>query len=180
MQAFDQTNADEIFVLPNNSNVIMAAKQAAQMYQGSNIHVVETKNVGQAYAILSMLDYSLGTAEEIVGQMIENMQSVQTGMVTISIRDATVDNVEIEKDDYIAFTDKTMLAAAKTKVQALQLLLEKMAVENKSYVIVVYGQGVTQAEQTAVKAVVQEKYPHVEYYELCGGQAVYDFIVVAE
>jgi len=180
IESFEYVNADHIFVLPNNSNIIMAAKQAAELYQDSCVHVIETKNVGQAYAILSMLDYSLGNADEIIAQMLENMQSVKTGMITVSVRDTALDGVEIEKGDYIAFTDKTMLAAEKTKVDAFKRLSEKLQVQNKEYMVAVYGESLGQADRKEVKAWIEEQYPNLEYYELDGGQEVYDFIVIVE
>ncbi|MBQ8426210.1 MAG: DAK2 domain-containing protein, partial [Clostridia bacterium] len=91
IEAFDDANADNIFVLPNNSNIIMAAKQARDLYKGSNIFVIETKNFGQAYSILSMLDYSADDAETIAENMKSDMANVVTGMITGSIRDANID-----------------------------------------------------------------------------------------
>lgn len=180
LQAFEEANADNIFVLPNNSNVIMAAKQAAQMYEKACVKVIETKNVGKAYAILSMLDYSMGDAEEIAKQMIENMQAVETGMVTISIRDTKVDDVEIKKDEFIAFTDKKMLAAEQRKTQAFLRLAEKLHAEEKGYMIVFYGKDVLEEEKEECRLAVKKQYPTLEFYELDGGQAVYEFIVVME
>ncbi len=180
IQAFEEANGEYIFVLPNNSNIVMAAKQAAEIYKEAEIIVLETKNIGQAYSILSMLDYSADDACAIKEEMIENMQNTQTGMVTVSVRTTCVDGVAIEKDDYIAFTDKKMLASKKTKILAFESLVEKMQAEEKSYMIAVYGQDVSAEEKAQVVKFMQEKYPSLEFYELEGGQKVYEFIVIAE
>ena len=180
IEAFDDVNADEIFVLPNNSNIIMAAKQASELYQGSKVHVVPTKNFGHAYAILSMLDYSLGDGDAIANQMVSDMADAVTGMVTSSIRDANIDGVEIENGDYIGFSDKVMLTANKDKIAVYFDLAEKLSASDKTFMIVAYGENVTAEENNKIEQGVGEKYPDLEFYQIDGGQEVYDFIVILE
>ncbi|MBQ7373561.1 MAG: DAK2 domain-containing protein [Clostridia bacterium] len=180
IEAFDDVNADEIFVLPNNSNIIMAAKQASELYQGSKVHVVPTKNFGHAYAILSMLDYSLGDGDAIANQMVSDMADAVTGMVTSSIRDANIDGVEIENGDYIGFSDKVMLTANKDKIAVYFDLAEKLSASDKTFMIVAYGENVTAEEKNKIEQGVGEKYPDLEFYQIDGGQEVYDFIVILE
>jgi len=180
IEAFDQADADIIFVLPNNSNIIMAAKQASGMYDKSEIRVIETKNFGQAYSILSMLDYSCDDADTIEEGMKNDMASVTTGMVTISIRSANLDGVEINKGEYIGFTDKTMLVSKPTKIDAFKALADKLCDDEKSYMIAVYGQDVIEEDKQTVRDYFAEKYPNIEFYEIDGEQAVYDFILIIE
>ena len=180
IEAFDDANADNIFVLPNNSNIIMAAKQAKGLYKDSNVYVIETKNFGQAYSILSMLDFSADDAEEIAENMKNDMANVVTGMITGSIRDANIDGVEIGKGQYIGFTDKIMRVACDDKVQTFTALADNLEAETKEFMIVVYGMSVTESEKQAVRAQVEEKYSNLEFYEINGGQEVYDFIMILE
>ena len=180
INAFDQVNADVVFVLPNNSNIIMAAKQAASMYSGSDIRVIETKNFGQAYSILSMLDYGVGDAENIEKRMREDMQGVITGMVSGAIRNATVDGIQIEKGSYIGFTDKKMLFSDSDKIKTVQGLLENVEMDDKSFVIAVYGKDVLKKEKLDVASLIEKRYPNIEFYEIEGGQDVYDFILIIE
>lgn len=180
IEAFDDANADNIFVLPNNSNIIMAAKQAKDLYKNSNVYVIETKNFGQAYSILSMLDYSADNAEEIAENMKGDMANVVTGMITGSIRDANIDGVEIEKGQYIGFTDKIMRVACDDKIQTFCALAENLEADTKEFMIVVYGMSVTESEKQAVREKVEEKYSNLEFYEINGGQEVYDFIMILE
>lgn len=180
IEAFDDANADHIFVLPNNSNIIMAAKQAAGIYQGSQIYVVETKNFGQAYSILSMLDYSADNPLAIVENMRSDMANVVTGMVTSSIRTANIDGVEIEKGQYIGFTDKVMQVATDDKVSTFNALAEKLSASDKEFMIAVYGADVTEEQKQVVRESVTEKYSNLEFYEIDGGQEVYDFIMILE
>ena len=180
VQAFDEVNADHIFVLPNNGNVILAANQAAKIYSDSDIRVIESKNTGQGYSALAMLDYSADDVDEIVAQLVESMQGTQTGMVAKSVRDTLLNGVAVKKDEYMGFTDKTMLVCLPQKTDALCALAEKMNVGEKEYFIVSYGKGVTEQEKEEFRAYAAEKYPAVELYEINGGQDVYDFLLIVE
>ena len=180
VQAFDDVNADCIFVLPNNSNIIMAAKQAAKMYEGSEIRVIESKSIGDGYSALSMLDYSCEDADEIEESLRESMQGTVTGMVSISVRDTTMNGVEVHKDQYMGFTNGKMLASCPTKVGAACALADKLELADREFVIAVYGKGATDEERAGFGEYIAEKYPHVELYEIEGGQDVYDFILIVE
>ena len=180
IKAFDQTNAEYIFVLPNNGNIILAAKQAADMYKKSEITVIESKNIGQAYAALTLLDYSDDDAEKIAQKLREDMNDVKTGMITCSVRDANLNGVEISNGDYIGFTDKTMLVSEKKKVNAFIELAEIMNTGRYEFCIVVFGKDATVAERDAASSYITEKYPSVEFYTIDGGQEVYDYILILE
>ena len=180
VQAFDEVNADYIFVLPNNGNVILAANQAAKIYSDSDVRVIESKNIGQGYSALAMLDYSADDVDEIVAQLVESMQGTQTGMVAKSVRDTLLNGVEVKKDEYMGFTDKTMLVCLPKKTDALCALAAKMNVGEKEYFLVSYGKSVTEKEKEEFRAYAAEKYPAVELYEINGGQDVYDFLLIVE
>ena len=180
IKAFDDANADCIFVLPNNSNIIMTAKQAANAYDKSKIYVIETKNFGHAYSVLSMLDYSAEDADEIAESMCECMQGVTTGMITTSVRDAFIDGVQITKDHYIGFTDKTMYVCEQNKVDTFFALADKLDIAEKEFLITVFGKDVNEQDRESVRNKVAEKYSNVEFYEIDGGQDVYDFILIIE
>lgn len=180
IKAFDEVNADHIFVLPNNSNIILAARQAASMYRDSEIIVIESKNIGQAYSALSLLDYSSGDAEKIARKIRSDMDGVVTGMVTRSVRDATLNGIEISNNDFIGFTDKTMLAAEKDKTLVFKELAEKMGIDEKQYCIVIYGKDASEEDCSAAENYVCRNYPKVEYYAMYGGQDVYDYILILE
>ncbi len=180
IEAFDDANADHIFVLPNNSNIIMAAKQAASIYNKSCIHVVETKNFGQAYSILSMLDYSADDPDVIKENMLLDMANVTTGMITSSIRNANIDGVDIEKGQYIGFTDKVMQVSANDKVTAFIELAKNLDADSKEFMIAVYGKDVNEHEKQEVRNLVSNNYSNLEFYEIDGEQDVYDFIMILE
>ncbi len=180
IESFDYLNADTIFVLPNNGNILLAAKQAASIYDKSHIEVIETKNLGQAYSVLSMLDYKDGDTLKIAKQMREDMQSVVTGMVTSSIRDANIDGVKIENGDFIGFCDKTMLSAGKDKVEVTLDLAQKLNANEKSFIIACFGGNITDKEKSDISSILTKTYLGAEYYSFDGGQEVYDVILIME
>lgn len=180
IEAFDEVNADFVFVLPNNGNVVLAAKQAAGMYNDSVIKVVESKTVGAGYSALSMLDYGADDPDEIVAQMTENMRNTVTGMVARSVRTTTLNDVEVIKDQYMGFTDHIMLTCQLTKTQAAVSLLEKLDVKNKEFLILVYGKCVEEAEKQELLTTLEKEYPRIEVYEIEGGPSVYDFLFIIE
>ena len=180
MQAFDEVNADYVFVLPNNGNVVMAAKQAASIYDKSCIKVLESKTVGAGYSALAMLDYSADDADEIMAQMAESMQDTVTGMVAKSVRDTSLNGVEVQKDAYMGFTNQTMYTCQPTKVQAALDLAEKLHVGEKDFIIAVYGEGVSEEEKQEFLQNLSSQYSRLEIYEIEGGQDIYDFLLIIE
>ena len=180
IEAFEEVNADFVFVLPNNGNVILAANQAAQMYKDSDIRVIESKNVGQGYSALSMLDYGADDADEIVAQMYESMSDTVTGMVARSVRDTAMNGVGVQKDWYMGFTDHTMLVCQREKVDTALALAEALNAGDKEFVLIVYGATATGGEKEAFASRFAEQYPSVELYEIEGGQEVYDFLIIVE
>ena len=179
IRAFEEVNADHVFVLPNNSNVILAAKQAAEMYKDSDIRVIESKSVGEGYAALSMLDYSSANADEIQATLIDAMQNVPTGMVTRAVRTTTLNGVEVTKDDYIGFVSHRMIVSTKEKLDAAYALTDDIAA-GREFLIVAYGKDATEEERAVYAAYVSEKYADLEFYEIAGEQDVYDFLLIVE
>lgn len=180
IEAFDFVNADYVFVLPNNSNIIMAAKQAASFYKNSDIRVIESKNIGQGYSILAMLDFDSDDADAICQEMTANMQNTVTGMIAKSVRTTTVNGVDVKKDEFMGFTDKTMHVSDADKVIAAEKLLEKLDIANKEFLITVNGKTATTKEKALLVGYLSEKYPNLEVYEIEGGQDVYDFLFIIE
>ncbi len=178
IEAFDKVNADNIFVLPDNSNVILAAKQAANLYEDSNIHVINSKNIGDGYSILSLLDYSSNNVDTIIQQMNEAMDEVTTGQITLSIRDASLNGVTINKGDFIGFTDKIMLSANKDKLLVAYDLLDKLNFASKEVLIAIYGNNVSNQEKEALRKHIKEKYSRKEIFEIDGKQDVYEFLFI--
>lgn len=180
INAFDEVNADYVFVLPNNSNIVMTAKQAAEMYKDSDVRVIESKTIGQGYSALSMIDLSCDDADAIENQMREDIKNVITGMVSVAVRSTCVNGVDIKEGEYIGFTGHTMHVSTPTNTQTACELLEKIEIENKSFLILVCGKDCTEEQKATVLDYMSEKHPTIEVYDIDGGQDVYDFIMIVE
>ncbi len=180
IEAFDAVNARTIFVLPNNGNIVMAAKQAAGLYEKAEIRVIESKNIGDGYAALTMLSYDSGDADLIENDLREAMEGVVTGMVTRSIRNATIDGVAIEEGHYIGFTDKHMLSSRATNTETALDLLEKLNAGEHDFLIAIYGADMTDEQKETFRQTISEKYPVMELYEIEGEQEVYDFLLILQ
>lgn len=180
LDAFDKANADTIFVLPNNSNIRLTAEQAGAMYSNSNVRVVDTRSLGEGYAVLSMLDYGSNDAEQILSQMNDAKAGVKTCNVTHAIRDVTLDGVEVLKGNYIGFCDKTMLASSPDCVETALKSIEILDAGSRDVIIAIMGSETTEEEREKLASEIAKKYPNVEFFSLDGGQEVYNFIIVLE
>jgi DAK2 domain fusion protein YloV len=180
LAAFDLVNADTIYVLPNNSNIVLTARQAAAMYDKADIRVLESRTVGDGYAALTMLDFGSGDADQIEQELNAAMEGVVTGMVTRSVRDSHLGGMDIAKNDYIGFAGKEMLSDSTTVTGAACDLLSKLDMTDREVLIAICGKDTSAADMDAVRAYVGEHFPSVELYEIDGGQDIYHFIFVLE
>lgn len=177
LEAFDEVNADYIYVLPNNGNIVLTAKQAAKMYDKSKVIVIESKSEGEGYAALSMLDYSCDNPEEIEQQFKDDIKDITSAMVAKSVRDTTLNGVTVKVGEYMGYTGKQLYVAKKEKTDALCTLIDAIDKTDKYCAIVVYGNSVTDGEKWIVKKFMSEKYPLIEFYEIDGKQDVHDFLL---
>lgn len=180
LAAFEEVNADTVFVLPNNSNIVLTARQAAELYQNADVRVLNSKTVGDGYAALTMLDFESGDADAIEQALTDAMSGVITGMVTRSVRDSHLGGLDISKNDYIGFAGKEMLADAKTASDAACDLLGAIDMTDREVIIAICGKDATAADMDAVRAFIKRTYPSVELFEISGEQDIYNFIFVIE
>jgi DAK2 domain fusion protein YloV len=180
IKAFGAVNADTVFVFPNNSNVILAARQAAAMYKDSDVRVIESKTVGDGYAALSMMDISSGNVDEIEKQLYDNMQGIVTAEVARCIRDAEMDGVELHNGQYIGYVGKKLLSAADDRFDAAAALADGLELDAHALCLVFRGQESTQDEAERLKKYIEGKYPSCEVCLIDGKQEIYSYIIVAE
>lgn len=180
IKAFDAVNADTIIVLPNNSNILLAAKQASELYKDSDIRVVESTTIAEGYAALTMLDLTSEDIDVIVDDLKMAISGVTTGLVTYAVRDTSQDGFDIKKDDWLGFSKKTILSVEKSKVDAATALLDSIDKTGKEVIIAIAGKDATAEELTAVHDYASKNYPMVEFFEVDGGQDIYSFIFAVE
>lgn len=179
-KAFDKANAATVFVLPNNKNIVMAARQAAELYKSSNVFVIESKNVGEGYAALTMLSYDSDDAQIIFKELTEATKGVKTGAVTKAVRNAQIDGIAIKENEYIGFTDKRMLASDSDKCKTAMHLLQALQAEAHEFLIVIYGSNIESSDRSDLTDALASTYPNVEIYEIYGGPDAYDYTFILE
>ena len=180
IKAFDRVNAKTVFVLPNNSNIFLAAKQAAEMYKKSDVRIIESRNVGDCYAALSMLSFDSGDPDEIQSLLQDAMKGVITAMVCPSVRSAKIDGVDIKKDDFIGFTDKRVLVDRNDRVDAALATLDALNAGDHEILITLYGENIGEAEKQNFRERVKNTYKTTELYETDGGQKTYDYLLILQ
>ena len=180
LTAFDEVNADNIFVLPNNANIVMAAEQAAGMYDKSSVRVVKTKSIAEGYSAMSLLDYSCDDADEIASMLEQAASDVITGLVTYSIRDCECCGRKVKKGEYLGLSDKTLVSSSDDAVECACALLYGVDKTDKSVVIAIRGKNATAAQTEKIKEYLKQTSPELEFYEFEGGQDVYSYIFVIE
>lgn len=182
LAAFGEVNAEHIYVFPNNSNIIMAAKQAAQLYDKAKVHVIESRDLGQGYTAISSMNFQSNDPAQIVAQLGDAMENVKTGSVSTSIRDAELNGVHIESGDYIGFVGKEMLVSRKNVLDAAKELLTKMGLDTGDVYVVTafFGADTSEDDAEALTDYMAETYPDIEFYTVYGGQEVYPFLFVVE
>lgn len=181
LDAFEKVSAENIFVFPNNGNIIMAAQQSAEIYKKAKVHVIPSKNIGTGYVALSSASFESEDVNEIIDGMTEAMLRVTAGYISPSIRNADMNGVHINMGDTIGIVDKEIVVSEGERFEAVKklasILLDK---EDKFMLTVFNGKDYNADECTALSEFLAEKYPSAEVYFVDGGQEVYPYIFVAE
>lgn len=179
LNACDQVNAETIFVLPNNKNIILAANQAKDIIEDKTIIVVPTKTIPQG--ITAMISFSPDmNPEENLEAMKDASQCVRTGEITYAVRNTTIDGRAIEKDDIMALGDDGLLAVAKEKDQAVLEAVKAMVNDESEIITIYYGQDIPEEEAEALAARIRKAYPQVETELQYGGQPIYYYFLSVE
>ena len=178
--AFDEVNADVIFVFPNNGNIILTAEQAANLYDKSDVRVIESTTIGAGYASLAMLDTSSGGTDAIVEDLRMAMDGVITAEISHCVRDATIDGKEIHTGDYIGFVGKDMLSVNESRLVTVCESIDALNFSRYDFCILICGKDATDEEAEKIEAYVNSHYRGKEIYIINGGQDVYDYIMIVE
>ena len=178
VEAIEKLNAEHIFVLPNNSNIIMAAQQAAAVCEGENVHVIPSKSIPQGLCACIMfnpdVDYESNLAE-----MNDAITMVKTGQVTYAIKDTVYEGMEIKAGEFMGILEKEIVASVTDKLEACRMLVDRMIDEESEIVTLIYGEGTSQEEADTIAQHIEDNYD-VEVEVNNGEQPVYSFIVSVE
>lgn len=180
LDAFRAANAKTVFVFPNNSNIIMTAKQAADLCEDCDVRVIESRDIGQCYAAMTMTNYDLADADAVEENFKEAMEGVKTATVTRAVRDANINGINISKGDYIGFSGKQMLSSEKNICDTAAYLMHKIKAEENDILIIIYGNTVEDETRKAIASRTRSVYPFSEVFEIDGGNIDADIIIIAE
>jgi len=178
--AFKKVNAEVIFVFPNNSNVILAAMQAAKMYTEADVRVIESKTVGEGHSALAMFDPDNKSTDEIEQEFYSAMEGVVTAEVSVCSRNTESDGFSLKEGDYIGFEGKKILACGKDRKQAAESLLGALDYTDKSSCIIFSGKDVSESEAENLKNYLGSSGCGLEIFTVSGGQSVHDYIIILE
>lgn len=179
LSAIEKVNADTVYVLPNNGNIILAAEQAKEITEDKAVAVIASRNIPQGIA--AMINYMPGmTAEENTEQMTQEMERVKAGQVTYAVRDTTMDGKEIKQGDFMGLTDKTIVAVGKELKTTAVELIDNMLDQENELVSLYYGAEVTEDEAEDVADLVRKGHKGVDVEVQFGGQPVYSYFVSVE
>ena len=179
LNAIAHVNADHIFILPNNKNIILAANQARDLTEDKEIIVVPSKTVPQGITALVNFMPDL-TSKENLENMTAEMERVKTAQITYAVRTTNIDGMEIEKGDIMAIGDKGMLAVEHSPEEAAKAALKAMLDEDSELVTIYYGCDVKEEDAEKLKEEAEKEFPDKELELQYGGQPIYYYMISAE
>jgi hypothetical protein len=179
-EAVLKINADHIFVLPNNKNIIWAADQAKYLCEGKPMTVIPTKSMPQGIAAMLSFDADTETAEEITAVLNEAIERVHTGQVTVAVRDTVVDGIEIAEGDYLFIRNNNIEFSGKDLAGGMEKLFGQMITGETEFVTVYYGTDADEGTTEALRRTLAENYGHCEFEIHEGGQPVYMYLFSVE
>ena len=179
LNAIEKVNADTVFILPNNKNIILAANQAQTLVEDKRVIVIPTKTVPQG--ITAVINYVPDlSAEENADTMTEEIKNVKTGQVTYAVRDTMIDDKEIKEGDYMGIGDAGILAVGNDMAEITFEMISAMIDDDTELISIYYGEEVSEEDAEALRERVEEAYSSCDVELQLGGQPIYYYIVSAE
>lgn len=178
VRAISEVNAEKVFILPNNSNIIMASEQAASVVD-EEVVIIRTKTVPQGIASILAFNPSADMKEN-EKKMNEAITSVKSGQITYAVRDTSIDGVEIAKGDFMGISEGKIITSKTNKLEVTKELLEKMMDEDSEIVTIIYGEDSSEDEAQELADFIEEKFPDAEAEIHDGKQPIYSFILSVE
>lgn len=179
LNAIDKVNAENVFIFPNNSNIILAANQAQSIVEDKNIIVISTKTIPQG--ISALIAYSEeASPEENTEAMTEEIANIKSGSVTYAVRDTEIDDKTIRQGDIMGIGDKTILSVGQNIQDVTKDMIEQLAGDDAELISIYYGSDVTEEDANALAKAVEAVYPDVDVEVNYGGQPIYYYILSVE
>ncbi len=179
LNAIGEVNADNIFILPNNSNIILAAEQAKHLTEDKNIFVIPSRTVPQGITAVINFVYDK-TPEENAARMTEEMKKVKSGQVTYAVRDTSIDGKEIKQGNIMGIGDKTILSVGEGVEETTLALIKSLVDDDSELISLYYGEEISEEDANALADKVMESYPNLDVEVHYGGQPIYYYVLSVE
>lgn len=179
LNAIENVNADTVFILPNNKNIVLAANQAKQLAEDKKVIVIPTKTIPQGIAaVISFIAEK--TAEDNEARMLEEIKRVRTGQVTYAVRDTSIDGIEISQNDIMGIGDSSILAVGKDIDGTAMELVKNLVDEESELISIYYGADIDGGQAAAFAEAVMKSYPDCDVEVHFGGQPIYYYLISVE
>ena len=179
--AVEKVNAKNVFILPNNKNIILAAKQAKEAYNKKNICVIETVNIAQGFTALTSF-LSSSTLEQNIKNMENAIANISTGQVTFAVRETKIDNFDIKENDILCMLEGKINNVSKDIQEGTKTLIDTMISKNEeaSIITIYFGENIKEEQATQLEEYINEKYDYLDIEIIYGGQPLYYYIISIE
>ena len=178
VKAIKEANAKNVFILPNNSNIVMAASQACEVAECEHCTVIPSKTISQGLTACMMFNPE-ADFDTNVEEMKEALHNVKSGQITFSIKTTVIDGVEINQDDFMGIMEKKIVCANKDRIAVAKDLLARMIDEDSAIATIIYGEGTTEEEAQELADFIADTYP-IDVEVHYGGQPVYSYYLSVE
>ncbi len=181
LSAFESLDADHILVLPNNSNIVLTARQAAELWGRGNVHVIPTKTIPEGYSALSVFNPTVTDINEQIADLTSTKEAVVSGEVTVAIRDTVIGGVDVKEGEYIGILDGDIVTSTSDALDALCQMIEQIDdLEDRELITLFVGAGVDDDQRVRVTEALEEKFDEQEIQVYISGQEIYDYLVAVE
>ena len=178
VEAIKKSPTDSVIVLPNNKNIVMAARQAAELSE-KDVHVIETRSVPQGIAALIALNQD-ASLEENAEAMTDAVTQIHSGEVCAAVRTVRLGQVDVREGEYIAIVDGELIASRPSVPEAVQAALERMVNNDTSLITLYPGEDASEADAQTLSMSLEGRFPDVEVQVVRGDQPYYDYFLPAE
>lgn len=179
VKAVEHVNADNVMILPNNSNVILAAEHSAKLVKGSNVSVIKAKSIAQGYASLMVFDPN-NPIESNVNDMTSAIENMRSGEVTYAVRDTEINGVKISKEDFMGISKNNIIISDKSREKVVEFLIDEMLHDEAEIITLFYGVDVSKDEAEKVKNHIREINKDIEVEVINGKQGIYSYVIAVE
>ena len=180
ISAFERCDTENIIVLPNNKNVILAANQAAEMYDKAKVYIIPTRSLMQGYGALSVITPGITDMEMLAENAERAAEGVFGAEISRAVRDATVNGVSVKEGDYISVSCGEISAVAESAETAVLAQLDAVDMDEYEIITLFVGKGVTEEKRAELTEAIEDKYPDCEVTVYIGGQDVHEYMLAIE